>query len=446
MNRRNLMKTLGLAGMTLSSHKMFAHPSPSPTQTVLEGNNREPVQVRKDRIPLWQSITSQTMTTLVAVGPVDDNLHFSCTELGSNKKMDLRLEVFQPFPDQEQIYHVHVDGMNPNCMYKITVITDSKKLSTERIFRTLHPTANRFATMSCSNFLLTSQKIWQQLDSQTPDFILYMGDSVYADTATGALFKTPSKPALAFDRYISTVMTIPLYHRGLLTPIYNIWDDHDFGWNNGDARHPHRDFMLKLFRMFFPLNKGFQLDKGPGVSFAETIAGVRFVFTDDRSFRSYDEATNQMFGQEQRLWIQKQLQNTQGPVAMICGSQFFGFHRSSDSLSGGHAQDFQWLMQELKAFQFPVFFMDGDVHYSRLELIPSTYLGYPTYQITSSAIHSVSAGDTKKRNVPTELGYFGFANFQFIHLTEVDPAHVHFSVQCFSKEGIEYQYQLQIQK
>ncbi len=429
MNRRNLMKTLGLAGISLSSQQIFSN-----------------TQMAVSNIPLWQTSTNENETLLVVLGPAKEELKFFASESGSEIAPAFTVESFQLFADQEKIYHLHFRNLKPNIIYQINARNESGTLQTNRQFKTLLPTASKYATMSCSNFLLYSEKIWQKVEQEKPDFIIYMGDSVYADTATGSLFKTPSKPEVAYERYIKTIRTIRLYNQKNLVPIFNIWDDHDFGWNNGDARHPYREYMQKMFRLFFPQKAGFELSMGPGVSFAETLGDVRYIFTDERSFRSYDQATNQLFGEEQKTWILSQLMWAEGPVVLICGSQFFGFHRSSDSISESHPNDFLWLMKVLETFPHPVFFMDGDVHYSRLEKISKNYVGYETYQLTSSAIHSVSAGNTKKRGVETELGYYGYNNFNFVEISAASSQQIKFSMKCISEDQVEYKYDLAVNR
>lgn len=446
MNRRTIMKTLGLAGMTLSSQKLFSQTKfvENMPETVPSDVDAPIEKVRQTTIPIWQTTTTETATTLVAVGPNDDLLSFQITETNSSAPLKYQVQVFEPVKGEEKIYHLHFSNLQSGKMYQILATSNSGELKVTRQFKTLNSSARHFAVISCSNFLLVSHTLWKSVQDNKPDYILYLGDCIYADTATGALFKTPSKPELAFERYISTIMAVPLYHQEQLVPIYNIWDDHDYGWNNGDARHPYRNFMIKLFRIFFPLRAGFDLSIGPGVSFAETLGGIRLICTDDRSFRIYENQGNQLYGPEQRDWIVNELQRARGPVAMVGGSQFFGFHRSTDAVNMSHPKDFQWLMDVLKAFPHPVFFLDGDVHYSRFEYIPKDYIGYPTYQLTSSGIHSVSVGNSRKRGVETELGYFGYMNYNLVRVTNTSPQSVDFSMKCCSRDGIEYQFDVNV--
>lgn len=443
MNRRNLMKTLGLTGIALSSSQVFSNAQMNHSASETDDVSRKN---KNPNIPVWQTSTTENETLLVVVGPAKEELKFLISEPNSQETPAHTVESFQLFADQEKIYHMHLTNLKSDVLYQINIRNESGTMQTNRRFKTLSRTASRYATMSCSNFLLYSEKIWQKVESENPDFIIYMGDSVYSDTATNSLFKTPSKPDVAYGRYITTVQTLRLYHQQTLVPIFNIWDDHDFGWNNGDARHPYREYMQKMFRLFFPQKAGFELSIGPGVSFAETLGGVRYIFTDDRSFRNYEQTTNQLFGEDQKTWILSQLMWADGPVVMICGSQFFGLHRSSDSLSESHPNDFIWLMKVLGTFKHPVFFMDGDVHYSRLEKISKSYIGYETYELTSSAIHSVSAGNTKKRGVETELGYYGYNNFNTVEIKSATESQLELFMKCISEDRIEYQYDLSIKR
>ena len=58
-------------------------------------------------------------------------------------------------------------------------------------------------------------------------------------------------------------------------PQLAVWDDHDFGLNNYDRRHPAKEAALATFRRYWP-NPSFGTPEVPGVFFAYRYGGVDF--------------------------------------------------------------------------------------------------------------------------------------------------------------------------
>ena len=59
-----------------------------------------------------------------------------------------------------------------------------------------------------------------------------------------------------------------------------------------------------------------------------------------------------------------------------------------ESYSGEHPVQFAALKKQLKQIPSKVIFISGDVHFSEVSRIESEAFGYPTYEFTSSSIHS----------------------------------------------------------
>ena len=85
--------------------------------------------------------------------------------------------------------------------------------------------------------------IFDTIRDQKPDFFIFLGDTIYADNAC---VSPPNEPG---SNFIATVLAEyrAKHHyqrqaaglRRLLeaVPVYAIWDDHDFGWNDSGANY-----------------------------------------------------------------------------------------------------------------------------------------------------------------------------------------------------------------
>jgi len=86
--------------------------------------------------------------------------------------------------------------------------------------------------------------IFQSIKASRPDMFLMIGDNVYGDTRDGKL----RKMAKAYRRQRENFRSLSLNF-----PIESIWDDHDYGINDGGADYPHKEISEKMFLDFWEI-------------------------------------------------------------------------------------------------------------------------------------------------------------------------------------------------
>ncbi len=81
------------------------------------------------------------------------------------------------------------------------------------------------------------QPIWKEIKAQNPEVFIMLGDNVYGDTNGNInnLERAYQKQAKAFKK------------AGLDFPFLAIWDDHDYGKNDGGVEYRLKDESQKLF-------------------------------------------------------------------------------------------------------------------------------------------------------------------------------------------------------
>ena len=79
------------------------------------------------------------------------------------------------------------------------------------------------------------QPIWQSIEKEDLNYFIFLGDNVYGDTRNGSLRKMKS----AYDKQKKV---LPDFLNDI--SIFSIWDDHDFGINDGGA-----DYRLSLIHI-----------------------------------------------------------------------------------------------------------------------------------------------------------------------------------------------------
>jgi alkaline phosphatase D len=274
------------------------------------------------------------------------------------------------------------------------VIKDKKgKVLDQRVFRTLDSRKKsfKFAICSCMDDEHHQPEIWNDLLAQSPDVIFFIGDSTYVDQEANVL--QPADPARLWRRFCEARETLEIYHQKRLTPILAVWDDHDFGDNDTNSKeYPYIKETQKNFLTFFPSNPEFcrYLDRGPGISSCFRYLGQQIILMDDRSFRmpSGDKNPHAHWGREQERWALKRVQEQREVSWIMNGSQFFPNVVWKESVSRNHPEQLEGFSNQIKKSRKKVIFASGDVHYSEISRIEPEILGYETFEVTSSSIHS----------------------------------------------------------
>ncbi len=336
----------------------------------------------ENSLSVWQNYSSSDQTSFNILASKKEKLLYFL-----NEKTPLHPELKRKF-SKMNLYHLKLENLNPKETYRLIIKNEDSKIISEKIFRTLdlNRTKFTFAIASCMDDKWPNQHIWKELFSFQPDMIFLIGDIVYADEYISNIsFENLSK------RYVETLKTLPLYKTPKLIPILAVWDDHDYGMNNGHKNFKYKKDMQKLFRDFFPLpEKHPYLSKGPGVSFALKTQKQNFLFTDGRSFQSPPQSKKpSLWGKEQEEWILQNL--SKNPSWVISGTQILGRHHPFESFERGFQENFKMMMNRIMKAQSPVFFLSGDRHLSELLKIDpkaESWAGYNTYELTTSPIHA----------------------------------------------------------
>lgn len=324
------------------------------------------------------------------------------------------------------------------------------KLRDERRFRLRSPHESMsFALVSCADdrYVREQAKMWDSVAAAKPDFIFAIGDNSYADRENGKAVRM-SSPEVLWRRYAETRETLGIFRQADLIPLIAVWDDHDYGANNGDRRYPHRHESLQIFRAFFPQGDSFEnFNLGPGVASRFTFGEQQFLFLDNRSFRSPgktspaclqkkdsplcqprpdemgpDELAKKEpethFGHEQTEWALKSLRQAGTDVTwLISGDQWFGAYSPFESFQGSHPKDFAAFIKELRRLPHSRYaFLSGDRHSSEITRVDKSLLGFESLEIVSSPVHAkvYPSNWTEFPNPQQVAGIAGAFNYVFV--------------------------------
>lgn len=227
--------------------------------------------------------------------------------------------------------------------------------------------------------------IFEQIQQQQPDLMLWLGDNVYL---------RPSEyysAAGISDRYRQLRELPELQNLLHSTAHYAIWDDHDYGDNDSDRSYRLRPQALQIFESYWA-NPAYGQPELPGVFSRFVWSDVEFFLTDNRYYRApFRESNNpdkDFFGPAQLQWLKESLSNSTASFKLIVlGNQTLNTRTPSENMYS-YAREFQeflgWLTQSgIKG----VVLLSGDRHHS--ELLKLNRPGsYPLYEWTVSPLTS----------------------------------------------------------
>ena len=171
------------------------------------------------------------------------------------------------------------------------------------------------------------QEIWSSIKNEHIDGFIFLGDNVYGDTPSGKLTKMKKAYAIQKTKLPKWLMNDK--------EILSIWDDHDFGLNDGGGDYPLKRDAEKMFLNFWNITNEDPRRNRDGVYFKKTneIEGiiVEIIGLDTRYFRSKlkgkknaykqnNDLKATILGQNQWSWLEESIYNSSADIIMILSS------------------------------------------------------------------------------------------------------------------------------
>jgi alkaline phosphatase D len=171
------------------------------------------------------------------------------------------------------------------------------------------------------------QPIWTAIEKQNIDGFIFLGDNVYGDQKSGELGKLKK----AYKKQKTKIPSWLNKDKKILA----IWDDHDYGKNDGGGNYKNKKEAQTLFLDFWKIPKQDPRRTRKGIYFKDTqiIEGknVQIIGLDTRYFRSQLEGRKNgylpnkdplasVLGTEQWKWLDKTLENSEADIVIILSS------------------------------------------------------------------------------------------------------------------------------
>lgn len=306
----------------------------------------------------------------------------------------------------------NLTALEPGTTYRyyITVnnekqFADSGEVTTQSLWQGRTPPPDfSFLTGSCSYFYeppydkpdsnSSDSSIFTHMSKEKSAFMLWLGDNWYVREvdyySDWGLYYRAGK-----DR------KLPLLQDFLKAmPHYAIWDDHDYGPNDGNKSYVLKNTARRVFMDYWG-NPSYGM-KEEGIYTQFTWNDVEFFLLDDRWFRSSDKLPDsingdinrqkKMLGDEQMEWLKNALVQSNGNSntsfrIIVCGSQVLNPLSRFECLRHFPVEynDMTQFIRDNKING--TLFLTGDRHHSEIIKISDSG-SYPLYDITVSPLTS----------------------------------------------------------
>ncbi|WP_461114586.1 alkaline phosphatase D family protein [Spirosoma jeollabukense] len=248
---------------------------------------------------------------------------------------------------------------------------------------------------SCSRQSLP-QPLWDDIVAQKPDVWIWLGDNIYGDSESMDTLR--AKYAIQKSN--------PVYQQlRQSTPIIGIWDDHDYGVNDGGKEYPKRKESQQVMLDFLdvPADSPLRTQEGAYSMHAYGPKGqrVKVILLDARYFRdrlkkdgkaNVPDPTGDMLGEAQWKWLEKELTNSDADIHIIgSGVQVLPEEHVYEKWANFPTARKRLLDLLGKTKPKGALLISGDRHMAEVSKVNVPGLPYDLFDITSSGLTHVSA-------------------------------------------------------
>lgn len=279
-------------------------------------------------------------------------------------------------------------------LFGYTLLTGCRTTKSIPAVSQSQPSVSIIAFGSCSD-QKRPQPLWDDIVRQKPDVWVWLGDNIYGDSENMDTLKAK------YDRQKAN----PVYQQlRQSTSVIGVWDDHDYGVNDGGKEYPRRAESQQLMLNFLDVPTDSPLRKQKGAYSAHTYGPkgqrVKVILLDGRYFRdplkkngkdNVPDVSGDMLGEAQWQWLGQQLTDSDADVHLIgCGIQFLPEEHPYEKWANFPKSRQRLLDLLSKTKPKGVVLMSGDRHIAEISKVSVPGLGYDLYDITSSGLTHVS--------------------------------------------------------
>jgi alkaline phosphatase D len=274
------------------------------------------------------------------------------------------------------------------------------------------------------------QPIWDAIVAARPDLFLFLGDNIYADTEDMQVMRA---------KYAQLGRIAGFRKLRDTCPVMAVWDDHDYGVDDGGSEYPKKAGSQQVFNDFFDVPPDSPRRRRAGIYDARVIGPVgrrvQVILLDTRYFRGPLKArppalrkpylgayqpnpdpTVTMLGQRQWAWLAQQLQVPAELRIIVSSIQVLAGEHGWECWGNFPCERTKLFRTIAASRASGVVFVSGDRHRAELSAAASDETGvdYTLYDLTSSSLNQPRKGHKDEPNRLRVGQRYSQANFGMI--------------------------------
>lgn len=266
------------------------------------------------------------------------------------------------------------------------------------------------------------QPLWKEILKVQPDLWVWLGDNIYGDSEVSDTLVNKYKRQLLQSDYQKLRAS---------SEILGIWDDHDYGKNDGGKEYIGKVASQKAFLDFFDVPENDVRRNRKGVYSAHQYSvgtvTVKIILLDARYHRDsiskidgvyQPNSMGTVLGQEQWAWLEEELVNSEADIHILGGGiQFISWEHRFEKW-GNFPNERNRLFNLIASTGAKgVILLSGDRHLAEVSAINWPGVSYPIRDITSSGLtHSYEEIESEP-NQHRISPLIGLKNFGWIEIT-----------------------------
>ncbi len=232
------------------------------------------------------------------------------------------------------------------------------------------------------------QPIWKALEKENLNDFFFMGDNVYGEPDSGELSISNMGSAYAkqkenFPNWLTSLKPLA------------IWDDHDYGLNDGGSEYTLKKEAQKLFLDFWKIDIKDERHKREGIYFSESrqIKNKKILLIgldtryfrsplegEKRNYQSTSDISKTILVKEQWQWLERTFEEEADIVILVSSIQILATNHGFERWSN-FPHEKERLLSLIRQFQKPVVLVSGDRHKAGI------YKQENLYELTSSSLN-----------------------------------------------------------
>jgi alkaline phosphatase D len=247
------------------------------------------------------------------------------------------------------------------------------------------------------------QPLWKSVLADRPDLWIWMGDNIYGDSPVMDTLKAKYNRQKAQPDYRELTSR---------TPVVGIWDDHDYGINDGGKnfvqKKESRDILFDFLDVSAQAPERAREGAYSSHTFGEGDHLVKVILLDARYFRDTLERINrvyqinesgQILGEEQWKWLEAELRSSPAKINLIIsGIQMLPTAHAYEKWANFPSEREKLLNLIAESGAKTPILLSGDRHIAEIMKLSDSRFPKGLYEVTSSGLTHTWSGVAQETN------------------------------------------------